>query len=153
MSSSIVYNNLLSKNYLNLSYTRLNSPKRIRQLLSRLAIAILKKRTNFNKKNKKNYIAFVVITVILLSVTSTSHSTESPGLNSKSFTISLGTPTLNELDFLFAIPTLDLYLNIIILLVSFYIVINILVRLYKSFLFKDYLNRNLKGNIYILRSK
>lgn len=152
MSSFIVYNNLLFKNYLNLSYAKINSPTQSRWSLTLLARAIFKNRTNFNKKNKKNYNAFVVITVILLSVTSTSHSTESPGANSKSFTISLGTPTLNEFDLLFAIPTLDLYLNIIIHLVSFYIVINMLVELYKSFLFKDYLKRNLKGNLYILVS-
>lgn len=150
MSSFIVYNNLLSKNYLNLSYTKINSPTRSRGSLTILARAIFKI-TNFNKKINNH--AFDVMIVILLSVTSTSHSTESPGDNSKSFTISLGTPTLNEFDLLFAIPTLDLYLNIIIHLLSFYIVINMLVRLYKSFLFKDYLKRNLKSNIYILRSK
>ena len=153
MSSFIVYNNLLSKNYLNLSYTKINSPTGSRKSLSKLARAIFKKRTNFNKKIKNNNYAFDVMIVILLSVTSTSHSTESPGVKSKSFTISLGTPTLNEFDLLFAIPTLDVYLNIIIPLLSFYIVINMLVRLYKSFLFKGYLNRNLKSNFYILRKK
>ena len=76
MSSFIVYYNLLSKNYLKLSYAKINSPTRSRELLTSLATAIFNK-TNSNKKNKKNYNAFVVITVILLSVTSTSHSTES----------------------------------------------------------------------------
>lgn len=152
MSSFIVYNNLLSKNYLNLSYAQINSPTHSRWSLSFLARAIFKKELILLKKIKNNYNAFDAMTVILLSVTSTSHSTESPGVNSKSFTISLGTPTRNEFDLLFAIPTLDLYLNIIIPLLSFYIVINMLVRLYKSFLFKYYLKRNLKGNLYILRS-
>lgn len=149
MRDSIVYNNLLSKNYLNLSYTQLNSPKQIRRLLSRLAIALNEKKTDFIKKIKKNYSAFDAITVISLFVTSTSHSIESPTSNSKIFTISFGTPTRNEFDFGLAMPTLDLYLNIIIPLLSFYLDIYLPVKLYIIILFKS----NLKRNIYILRSK
>lgn len=137
---------LYCKNYLKFSYT-LNSPTLwSRKSLTVLAIAIFKNMV-FNFK-KINHSAFVTLTDILLFVTSMFHSTESPCVNSKILTTSFGTPTLREFEFGLAIPTLDLYLNIIIPLVSFYIVINMLVKLYKIILLKS----NLKSNLYILVS-
>ncbi len=78
MSSSIVYNNLLSKNYLNLSYTQLNSPKQIRRLLSVLAIANFNFRKNKFKKieNKNNY--SFLDTLIMPDSVSIIHSNFSP---------------------------------------------------------------------------
>lgn len=78
MSSSIVYNNLLSKNYLNLSYTQLNGPKQIRRLLFRLARAIFNFRENKFKKivNKNNY--SFLDTLIIPDSVSIIHSNFSP---------------------------------------------------------------------------
>ncbi len=159
MKSVTIYNIRL-KNYLNLSYDKINSPTWSREQTTTLAKAINNLKLDFKKDFYKSMIkriifniysaSFVAIIVSLLSDTSTDHSTKSPAFKFKSFTISFGRPTLKEFDLTLAIPTFDLYLNIIIPLLYVFIVINMIVLLYINFLFSINLKSNLKSNIYIL---
>ena len=62
MEDFIVYNNLLSKNYLNLTYVKINSPTRSRRDLTRLARAIfnLKKSSLFQRADLYNELQLTI---------------------------------------------------------------------------------------------
>ena len=99
--SIIVTNNeLCFKNYLNLSYAKINSPTRSRELLTMIARAIFNFGLILVKKIRSNYFeaipAFSTSTVILSSII-TFQCKESPCCNSNNFNISCGITDLIEL--------------------------------------------------------
>ena len=89
MEDFIVYNNLLSKNYLNLTYVKINSPTRSRRDLTRLARAIFNLKKGNNKK--RNYSTFVIDIESLSLLLSTDHSILSPAFTSNILAIVAGT--------------------------------------------------------------
>ncbi len=99
MRDSVTYNNLLSKNYLNLSYAQINSPTTSRKyntLLARASVYFDKFNKIF-KKRKKNYIIYALFTsTVILSSMITFQCKESPCFNSNNFNISWGITDLTE---------------------------------------------------------
>ena len=92
MEDFIVYNNLLSKNYLNLSYALNSLTLRSKKLLTHIARAIF----NFKKiSNKKRiYSTLETATEILSLLLSTTHSILSPAFTSNILAIVAGTLVL-----------------------------------------------------------
>lgn len=89
---------LYCRNYLNLSYTEINSPTKSRKLLSLLAIAIVNfMDTNFKKIKSGVYSTFETVIVISSLTLSTVHSILSPMDTSIILAIVAGSVVLTEL--------------------------------------------------------
>ena len=98
MSDFITYNNLLSKNYLNLSYTKINSPTYSRRVLTSLARAISNFKKALIKKIKKEFYSTFETVIVNSSLTlSTVHSILSPICTSIILAIVDGSVVLTEL--------------------------------------------------------
>ena len=144
---------LCNKNYLNLSYTKINSPTKSRKSSTLLARAINNFEKNCIKKRNSNYfldgLAFSTSTVILSSII-TFQCNESPCSNSNNFNISCGITDLIEL----GPPLLSfvVYSNIGIppfMLVMYYI-LYLLRYIYLPFI---RFNKGYYNNLYILGGK
>lgn len=109
MEDFITYNNLLSKNYLNLSYTKINSPTRSRRDLTTIARAII----NLKKLNNKKRIYSTFVTEIesLSLLLSTDHSILSPAFTSSILAIVAGTLVLTAFVLLAPLLIVDFCLN------------------------------------------
>ena len=142
--------NIYTQNYLNLSYTKINSPTKSRKSLTSLAIAIFKKRVNFNKKRSNYEVPALLTSTVILSSIITFQCKESPCSNSNNFNISCGMTDLTE----FGPPLLNfvVYSKIGIppCLVFLYYILYSLRYIYLPFirLLKGYYN-----NLYILGGK
>lgn len=95
MCDSVTYNNLLFKNYLNLSYAQINSPTTSRKYNTLLARAIAFFKENKELK-KKNYSTFETDIESLSLLLSTTHSILSPAVTSNILAIVAGTLVLTE---------------------------------------------------------
>ena len=140
---------LCIKNYLNLSYTEINSPTRSRKLSIVLAIAIVNFINKFNKKRSNYEVPALLTSTVILSSIITFQCNESPCCNSNNFNISCGMTDLTE----FGPPLLNFVVYSKIGIPPFlgflYYIIYLLRYIYLPFirLIKGYYN-----NLYILGS-
>lgn len=112
MRDFITYYNLLPKNYLNLSYAKINSPTRSRELSTTLAGAIFKI-NKIKKIKKENYSTTLeTLTVNSSLILSTHHSILSPDLTLSILAIVAGTLLLTALVLLAPLMIFVFCLNI-----------------------------------------
>lgn len=133
MRDFITYYNIVFQNYLNISYTRINSPTRSRRYLTAIARAIFKINDNIKKRKKEIYsITLDTLTVNSSLALSTDHSILSPIFTSIIAAIVDGSVVLTEL--FVTEPLLNLVFclnnNTITSIMFFFIIIYIVTTIY-----------------------